>query len=311
MILSVSRRTDIPAFYMDWLEKRFREGFVLVRNPLNYHRVSRVPINPGVIDCIVFWTKDPSKFTKRIDTFKDYHYYFQISITPYSNVFERSVPATSDAIKSFINLSKMIGKKRVIWRYDPIMLTSEVDITAHISYFESMADKLAGFTDKCIISFIDIYPGKRGRMSSLGIREPDEAQMHEIGRDFSRIAASHGLRLETCCEKVDLSDYSIGHGKCIDDVLISELVGDKLMIPADKNQRQGCGCAKSIDIGAYNSCPHDCVYCYANYSNTILKNNLSNHRSDSPLLIGDIGENDFLTERKMESYRKMQLEFDV
>lgn len=304
MILSVSRRTDIPAFYLDWFFNRIKEGFVLVRNPMNYHQVSKVILSPDVIDCIVFWTKDPRKIINRLDELKGYKYYFHITITPYDNKIERSIRNKEEIIESLKKLSEKIGKEKVIWRYDPIILSTDITIEDHIKNFESLASRLSNHTNVCTISFLDIYKKTERNMKTFNSIDMNDEIMLEIGGKFAKIAEHYNLKINTCSEKIDLSSVGIDHAKCIDDNLISETIGCTLNIGKDKNQRDICGCVTSIDIGAYNTCKHQCLYCYANFSDTAVKNNIMKHDKNSPFLIGHEMEGDKITNRKMESYKR-------
>lgn len=304
MILSVSRRTDIPAFYLDWFFNRIKEGFVLVRNPMNYHQVSKVSLSPKVIECIVFWTKDPRKIINRLDELKDYKYYFQVTITPYGDKIERNIRNKEEIIESFKRLSEKIGKEKVIWRYDPIILSKDLTIEYHIKNFESLASRLSDYTNICTISFLDIYRKTERNMKTFNPIDMNNEIMLEIGSKFVKIAEHYNLKINTCSEKIDLSSVGIDHAKCIDDNLIAEITGYTLNIGKDKNQRDVCGCVTSIDIGAYNTCRHECLYCYANFSDTAVKNNIIKHDKNSPFLIGCEMEGDKLTVRKMESYIK-------
>lgn len=309
MILSVSRRSDIPAFYTEWFFNRLKEGYVLVRNPMNYHQVSRVALTPNVIDCIVFWTKDPTNMLNKLDLLKDYNYYFQITINPYDNKIERNVALKRNIIESFKKLSTLIGKKKTIWRYDPIILTDKINIEYHCKYFDILAAKLNNYTERCIISFIDMYRKTERNMKNFSNVTINYKDKVEIGKRLSEIALSYGLKIETCSELLDLSFVGIEHAKCIDDKLIADILGEDINVKKDKNQRDICGCIASIDIGVYNTCKHGCLYCYANYSDQAVKNNIIKHDPESPMLIGKIEPGDSITDRKMKSYREKQLRF--
>lgn len=308
MILSVSRRTDIPAFYTEWFFNRLKEGYVLVRNPMNYHQVSKVVLTPDVIDCMVFWTKDPTNMLNKLDLLKKYTYYFQITINPYNEEIERNVALRGSIIESFKKLSTSIGKKKIIWRYDPIILTDKIDMEYHSKSFHILAKQLRNYTEKCIISFVDMYKKSQRNMKNnmVAIKNKD---MVEIGKRLSDIATNYGLKIETCSETVDLSSIGIDHAKCIDDRLVSDILGKNISIQKDKNQRDICGCASSIDIGAYNTCKHGCLYCYANCSDEVVNNHIINHDPMSPMLIGNVEPGDKITDRKMVSYKEYQLKF--
>jgi DNA repair photolyase len=303
LILSVSRRTDIPAFYLDWFLKRLKEGFLLVRNPMSYHQVSEVTLSPKVIDCIVFWTKDPTKIITKLDSLRDYKYYFQITVNPYDRLIERNVPDKKRIIESFKTLSSIIGKDKVIWRYDPIILNRDLGIEYHTQHFNSLASELSNYTERCTISFLDLYKKTERNMKCIASNIDDELMMI-VGKEIASIAKKYDLRIETCCEAIDLSSVGIQHAKCIDDTLISNVIGQKLEISKDKNQRDICGCVTSVDIGAYNTCKHMCLYCYANFSDNAMTNNIKKHNKNSPMLIGDLEPDDKITKRKMELYRQ-------
>lgn len=287
MIISCSRRTDIPAFYSDWFLNRLREGYVLVRNPMNSRQVRNVSLALSAVDCIVFWTKDPAPMMDRLHLLKDYSYYFQFTLTPYDKDIEPNLPPKTKIIDTFLKLSDKIGKKQIIWRYDPILLSTSINIDYHVDRFNELAKRLSGHTEKCIISFIDMYRHLQGNIAGLSIRPPAEIEMRTLAQQLVWIAGSYKMHVTTCAEKIDLTDLGIEHGKCIDDRLISELTGVKLKIEKDKNQRDLCGCVASVDIGEYNTCRHGCCYCYANSNQKKLEKYHALHHSKSPLLIGD------------------------
>ncbi|MEN6375467.1 MAG: DUF1848 domain-containing protein [Smithella sp.] len=284
MIISCSRRTDIPAFYSDWFINRIREGFVQVRNPVNVRQVRTVSLLPADVDCIVFWTKNPAPLLDRIYLLADYNYYFQFTLTSYGSDIEQNLPPKNEVIDTFLALSRKIGKERIIWRYDPILLSPGVNIDYHIQNFADLVQRLAGYTDKCIISFLDMYRHLQSKSAGLFIRPPDDAEMRTLAENMARIAAVHHIRVETCAEKIDLAHLGIEHGKCIDDRLITKLTGRNLKVEKDKYQRELCGCVTSCDIGEYNTCRHRCVYCYANVSQKKIEKNQLLHNNAAPLL---------------------------
>lgn len=304
MIISCSRRTDIPAFYSDWFFNRIREGYVLVRNPMNSTQVRHVSLTQQDVDCIVFWTKDPAPMLDRLHLLKDYSYYFQFSLTPYDKDIEPNLPQKNEIIDSFLKLSDQIGKKRTIWRYDPILLSESLTIEYHIQHFEYLAKRLSSHTEKCMISFIDLYRHIQGKMANLSVKPPGESEMRAIAEKIAEIANDNNIKVETCAEKAELADLGIEHGKCIDDFLISELTGMSLKIEKDKNQRELCGCVSSIDIGEYNTCNHLCNYCYANFSQKTVEKNLRLYNDKAPLLIGEIDEKQKISQRKAKSILK-------
>lgn len=305
MILSVSRRTDIPAFYSEWFFNRLKEGFVYVRNPMNIHQVSKIVLSPEVIDCIVFWSKNPKPMLAQLDYLKEFMYYFQYTINPYNKGLELGVPRKDGIISTFKELSGMIGPKRVIWRYDPILLAESMGIDYHVRYFEEIAKRLEGYTDTCVISFVDLYKKTQRNLRDTTAREPSFKEMVEIATQLILIAHKHGINIQTCAEEIALETVGIKHGKCIDNVLIEDLLGVKLVVSKDPNQRKECGCVQSIDIGEYNTCAHGCKYCYANFKDEVVAANRTAHNPKSPLLVGNIGPEDKVTERKLFSFIKV------
>lgn len=311
MILSVSRRTDIPAFYSDWFFNRLKEGFVLVRNPMNIHQVSRIVLSPEMIDCIVFWSKNPRPMLSRLDELKDYMYYFQFTINAYDKGLEAGVPKKDGVINTFKELSGKIGPKRVIWRYDPILLTEQMDKEYHYRYFEEIAKRLKGYTDTCVISFVDLYKKTQQNLKDSTVREPSMKEMIEMAARLFVIAQKYGMNIQTCAEEIALESVGVRHGRCIDNALIEDLLGVKLVVSKDPNQRKECGCVQSIDIGEYNTCAHGCKYCYANFREAVVARNRAAHNSHSPLLVGELGPEDKVTERKLFSFIKVPEAFRV
>jgi len=312
MIISASRRTDIPAYFSDWFFNRIKAGEVLVRNPLNTRQVSRINLSPDVVDCIVFWTKNPKPMLERLDELKGYHYYFQFTLNSYGNDVEANIPKR-EIINTFKTLSEKIGKEKVIWRYDPIFINEKYTIDYHERSFNEIADALKDHTEKCTISFIDFYSNIKSNMKNLGIIELDNIEKRKIAEKLSKIAFSYGLKMDTCAEDIELADPGITHAKCIDDSLISRIIGCPLKAEKDKNQRLACGCVASIDIGLYNACRNGCKYCYANHSQNTVISNFQQYDKDSPLLCSRIEEADKIYERHVESLKQKQeqIVFDI
>ncbi|MDR1904646.1 MAG: DUF1848 domain-containing protein [Treponema sp.] len=265
MIISASRRTDIPAFYGEWFIKRLREKKVFVRNPMNAGQVTELALDPQNIDCIVFWTKNPKNFLQYLDEIDSlgYRYYFQFTLTPYNAALERNVGDKAEIIETFIELSQRIGKERVIWRYDPIIFSETYSLAYHERAFASLCTKLRCYTEKCVISFIDRYGFLEKDFTALKIHELSAAECGLVAKSICKIAEKYTIRVCSCCEKIDLDEYRIARNKCIDDELVNRICGSKLKYRKDAGQRERCRCTASRDIGAYNTCRHNCVYCYA------------------------------------------------
>lgn len=304
MILSASRRTDIPAFYTPWFMNRLREGYVLVRNPMNYHQVSKVLLTPDVIDCIVFWTKNPEPLLPYLQEIgSTCPFYFQFTLNAYQREMEPGLPIAEKRINTFRRLSDMIGPEKVIWRYDPILITDQYPLSWHEEQFGIFSDALRGYTGRCVLSFIDLYDRVKVHMKGFDIRECTEEEMIQTAMAFSKIAGQHEIQLQTCAEKADLLQYGISHGSCIDGALIERLIGWKLKEKKDPNQRSECGCIESIDIGQYNTCRHGCKYCYANYNPQSVSTFAARHDPASPFLTGDMNLGDIVKERKTRSLK--------
>lgn len=277
---------------------------------MNIHQVSKIVLSPDVIDCIVFWSKNPKPMLPRLDELKDYMYYFQFTINAYDKGFEVGVPRKEGIINTFKELSEKVGPKRVIWRYDPILLTEKMDMDYHIRYFEEIAKRLEGYTDTCVISFVDLYKKTQSNLKDTQAREPSLREMFELAARMFLIAKKYGITIQTCAEEIALESVGIKHGKCIDNALIEDLLGVKLVVSKDPNQRKECGCVQSIDIGEYNTCAHGCKYCYANFKESMVMRNRAAHDPNSPLLVGQIGADDKVTERKLFSFIKVPEEFE-
>ncbi|MFW0767133.1 DUF1848 domain-containing protein [Trabulsiella odontotermitis] len=293
MIISASRRTDIPAFYTPWFMNRIREGFLLTRNPYNFNQVRRVSLNPADVDVIVFWTRNPKMLMRHLGELDErgFHYYFQYTITGYPKILEGSVPRPHRAIDTFIQLSDNIGADKVIWRYDPILVSNIVDIDEHKRLFSKIATLLRGKTKRVVISFADLYKKTESNLAAVpGLQYEDivndRLRLLDLAQWMATIARDNNMVVETCSEDIDLYEAGIGHGKCIDDRLINAVFGLPLDAMKDPGQREACGCIRSIDIGTYNTCLHDCSYCYATFNKQAIANNKKKHDPESPFLVG-------------------------
>ncbi len=308
MIISVSRRTDIPAFYSEWFFNRLQEGYVLVRNPMNFHQVSRIRLDPEVADAFVFWTKNPSPMLDRLDELESYLYYFQFTLNPYGRDIEPGLPSKRDVlIPAFRKLSGRNGRERVIWRYDPIFFSEKYDLEFHCRCFEELAGQLGPYTEKCVISFLDVYRNINRSIQENGIIQETEKMQRELAACFVPVAEKNGFCIETCAETHDFDDLGICHGRCVDPGLLERIGGFRLDAGKDPAQRSACGCAASIDIGTYNTCRHGCVYCYANHGGDAILRNFRSHDPASPLLIGELGSGDKVYDREMKSLADRQV----
>jgi DNA repair photolyase len=295
-IISASRRTDIPAFYSEWFMNRIREGFLYVQNPFNAHQVRRVDLSPENVDVIVFWTKNSRPLMSRLDELdeKGYRYYFLFTLTGYPKALEPEVPAVDELLSTFRALSQRLGASRVIWRFDPIILSDVTPEQTVIEGFRRLAGELKGATRRVVISFVHLYSSVKRVFERMkeekGIRFHDslrtEEQVRRIAAALAEIAHGNSMEIASCAGEYDLSGLAIERGRCIDDRLIARLFGITVSDRKDRYQREQCGCVESQDIGQYNTCTHGCVYCYASHNKDQANRNRALHDPESPFLIG-------------------------
>ncbi len=297
MIISASRRTDIPAFYGEWFMNRVNEGYFLRVNPMNPKQQKIISLRPAEVDCFVFWSKDPSLFLKNLKTLDErgYNYYFQFTVNDYPGIFEPRVPPVSVRTEIFKKLSEIIGPAKVIWRYDPIILSNQTPVEYHIDRFAGLASVLGDYTHRVIISFFDMYVKVNVKLKKLekdtklvveDIAAPhNKEKLGILLQNLGSIARAEGLEMQTCAESRDLDEFGIGHGKCLDPELINSVFGLSLNIKKDPYQRAPCLCATSVDMGFYNTCRFNCSYCYATSSEKAVLNNMKKHNPQSSALL--------------------------
>ena len=310
VIISVSRSTDIPAFYADWFVGRLKKGWCAWINPFNQKNY-RVSFNKTRM--IVFWSKNPKPMFERLDEIESVgykNYYFQFTLNDYdAERLEPNVPPVAERIDTFRHLADKIGKERVIWRFDPLLLSNEISIDVLLERIGNIGRQLKGYTEKLVFSFIDIasYRKVQNNLAGFGIREFSAEEQVRFAKGLADLNKEFDFELATCGELADLSEHGIKHNKCVDDELMIRLFHDdaKLMdfIGAeydmfegwqikksrkDKGQRKACGCIVSKDIGTYNTCPHLCRYCYANNNADQVLRNYRLHKENamSEMLIG-------------------------
>ena len=309
MIVSASRRTDIPAFYSSWFFNRIKEGYVLVPNPFDAHRISRINLSPAVVDCIVFWTKNPAPMLDNLELLKDYKFYFQFTLNPYGSELENNLPRFRKRIELFKRLADKIGRDKVIWRYDPILTNEVYTVSFHREKFAETAELLKEHTEKCMLGFIDHYRHIRPAVGKFNRRPLLPEEIRQMAVSFRETMDAYpAIALETCTSKVDLSALGISTGLCVDNKLVEKITGYSIIARKDKNQRSICACVESIDIGTYETCLNGCIYCYAirgNYATA--RRNSGKHDKTSPLLIGRLNEGDIVKEREVKSLRTDQL----
>ena len=293
MIISASRRTDIPAFYADWMMNRIRAGFCAVPNPSNRKQVSRISLLPADVEVIVFWTRNPKPLMRYLSEMDSLglRYYFQFSILGYPREIDPKCPPLETAVQVFQKLADHIGPCRVVWRYDPIVFSAMTSADYHKRRFAEIAAELNGHTNRVVISVVDDYRKAKPRMAALegrgaGITGCEGEEVGSLMREFASSATENGMEIMSCAEDLDLARYGIRPGKCVDDELIAEAFGFEVSDRKDPSQRKACGCIVSRDIGMYDSCLYGCPYCYATGSFERAEENHREHNPQSPSLVG-------------------------
>ncbi len=304
MIISASRRTDIPAHYSSWLLHRFQEGFVLIPHPYQANQLGRLALTPDTVDCLVFWTKNPQPMLSHLEALDalGYTYYFTFTLTAYGLEVEQNLPPKSRLIKTFQQLSQCLGPERVDWRYDPIFMDHNHTISWHWKHFESLCQALHGYTQRCIISFLTLYPHLKSTYQA-----PCPEEIQRLAQGLAQIAASYGLPVFSCASELDFKSLGIQHAACIDQQKIETLLGWPLQVKKEPHQRKACGCVQSIDIGAYHTCPHGCTYCYANTNKNLLQHYTKTHHPKAPMLTGYPRGTEIITNRTALSVKVRQL----
>ncbi len=274
MLISASRRTDVPAFHGDWFMRRVREGFVEVANPFNPKQVKRHSLLLEDVDAFVFWTKNPRHFFSHLDELDErgYHYLFQFTLNDYPRLLEPSMEPFERRVETFLDLSDRIGPHRVLWRYDPIVISSLTPWDYHVERIGRTAERLRGHTERLTVSFVDFYGKVKKRFRRLSEaesvtftdvhEEACDAELERLCGFLRETGGRNGLAVSSCSEKADLNRFGIPPGACIDGELIKRVFSLEKHFPRDSHQRKECLCAKSADIGAYDTCPAGCVYCY-------------------------------------------------
>lgn len=291
MILNVSGRTDIVAFYTNWFIKRYEEGFVDVRNPFNEKLINRIYFEN--VDLILFCTKNPIPiipYLKQIDK----PIIFHITLTPYKKNIEPNVIDKKKIINAIKEISKIIGKENVVVRYDPIFINEEYTIEYHKKNFKRLCILLNGYINKIIVSFLDEYKNVKKNYNILKYKKLTENDYKEIGLSFSKSTKDNNMIVQTCFEERNLIEYGFTKGECLSKEMVFKITGK---IYNEEWKARKCHCVKMIDIGAYNSCNHLCKYCYANYDETKVKSNILKHDKNSSLLLGKIRPCDIIKEK--------------
>ncbi len=289
-IISASCRTDIPAFYAEWFMQRVREGYARYNNPLNTTQICTVSLRPENVHAIVFWSRNYAPMIGNLRHLieKGYNYYCHLTITGLPRELEVRTPPLSFVVETVDRMVDILGNKRVIWRYDPIVMSELTTPDWHESRFMEIARQLEGKVERCYISFLDFYAKTQRNMAdaarSLKIYQPSAAQMLDVAERLAKVAVRYGIQVYSCAEDF-LVGGTIKQGACIDKNLLDELFPDKTRMMAVKPKRPGCHCYESRDIGAYNTCLHGCRYCYAVADHSAASTNFMAVRDEQDNLI--------------------------
>ena len=299
MILNTGLRTDIPGFFSEWFYNRIDDGFVYVRNPYAKNQIYSYRLDPELIDCIIFCTKNPKPMFENLEKIDKFNQYWHITITPYEKEIEPNVPPMNDVLESFKYLSKKLGKENVTLRYDPIFINEKYTLEKHIESFEYIINSLSGYTTEAIISFIDLY--EKTKRNFPKAREVTKDERLKLGKEFAQIGKKNNITIKTCVEGSELDKFGIDSSGCMTKEVIERAINKNLNVPKQKARNGECYCLLNNDIGEYNTCGHGCLYCYANSNKRLVKRNLKLHDPKSPILIGEIKEDDIIKEMKQKS----------
>ena len=303
MIINVGARTDIVHRFTPWLLNRLREGFVITRNPLFPNRVTRYELTPDKVDAILFCSKNYEPILPYMaEIARDYRIYCYYTITAYGEDIEPNVPDIDTSIETLGELSSIVGKGKVAWRYDPVLLTRKYTVERHLETFADMAARLAGSVDRCIFSFVEVYKKLRTNMPELVmLREKD---MLALAEGMGKIARAHGMEIQTCGTDIDYSAYGIRQSGCATLDIIGRANSCAFRKLKHRGLRKGCHCIESRDIGAYDTCPNGCRYCYANRSAAEVEKNCAEHDPLSTLILGQLTDKDTIVQGNQESFLK-------
>ncbi|RDB62225.1 hypothetical protein C1878_07760 [Gordonibacter sp. 28C] len=322
MIVSASRRTDIPRFFMDWMLNRLEEGYALVRNPVNRAQVSRVALDGRAVDCVAFWTKDPAPLLARLDRLERVSpapWFVQFTLNAYGSDVEAGLPRKAALVDTFRDLAHAVGPERVVWRYSPILLGGaggRYTEEHHLRYFDTFARKLEGSTRACRLSFLDAYPKIAPRLEALGLHGVPQGRKAALALRLAEIGSAHGMEVGGCGDPA-LAEAGLAGAGCIDAALVARVAGVDVRqgSPAEAG---ACRCAPSVDVGTYDTCANGCVYCYANpgarAGGTGVRPardgapwRLARYDPASPMLCDALGPDDVVTERAMPALPKATL----
>ncbi len=306
MILNTGGRTDTVQYYSQWLLNRFREGYVLLRNPLFPRTINRIELSPDKIDVVVFCSKDYSPILGNLhEIHSRFRCYYHYTITAYGTDIEPNVPSIEKSVETLKKLSQMVGKEKVAWRYDPVLLTDKYTVDRHLKTFDYLSRELAPYVDRCIFSFVEMYKKLAYNMPELQPVSVDDKLL--LAKGLGSIAKKYGLYLQTCGERDDYSMYNIHKSGCMTAEILGKALNINFKKAVYKPSRKGCGCLDCRGLGDYNSCPNGCRYCYANNDHAKALENYHSHDPSSPLLLGHVLDTDIIKPAVQTSFIDNQM----
>ena len=275
---------------------RIRAGWCAVPNPMHMKQASRVSLDPQEVDCIVFWSKNPAPMLPHLDELdrRGFRYYFQFSLNDYPGELEPNMPGVAERLETFLNLSRHVGPLRVVWRYDPIIISNMTPMEFHRERFSRIAQELRGATHRVMVSIVDFYHKTDRRLSQLeqagflfDRKAGSSADMVSLLKDLATIARRRDMEIFACAEDRDFSELGIPPGRCIDESLLNRIWALNLRYRKDPAQRRFCLCMVSKDIGINDTCIHGCPYCYSTRNHALAERRYQEHDPQSPSMLGD------------------------
>ena len=301
MILNIGGRTDIVNYYTEWFMNRINEGYVYSRNPLFKNQISKYDLSPSEIDCLMMCSKNYKPILKYLDELNSkYKLICHYTITAYGEDVEPYVPSINQSINTLVELSNIVGREKVIWRFDPLLLTDNYSVDYLITTFDKMAKKIFPYVQRCIFSFVEMY-------KKLAVNMPEiipftEEDKVKLVRELGIIGEKYDLYLQTCGTDLKYEQYGVHQSGCTTTNILEQANNDKYKKVKEGHARKGCHCIPSRDIGAYDTCLNRCKYCYANKRPQLAVNNHKKHNPHSPLLIGELKETDNIRNANQKSF---------
>lgn len=301
MIINTGSRTDTVQYYTEWLLKRFEEGFVYSRNPMFPNKVTKYELNPEILDCVIFCSKNYEPILPYIESITNrFNTYFHYTITAYGKDIEPKVPSIDKSIETLIKLSEIVGKQRIAWRYDPILLTEKYTKEVHYNTFDYMAEKISPHIDRCIFSFVEMYKKLKVNMPEIILL--NENDKNEIAKNIGGISKKYNMIIQTCATNGNYEQFNIKPSGC----MTSEILGTANNITFKKikhsGNRQSCNCMENRNIGDYDTCPNGCKYCYANQDPKIALENFKKHKPEFDTILGNLKDTDEISQSSQKSF---------